>query len=185
MNFVYETQRLILKVLKPDSAEQVLNFYIADRELFEQFEPDRLPNFYTRQFQKQVLTYEYNMAVKGDMLRYYIYEKENPNRIIGTVSIQHIMRGYFASCELGYKFSAAVHRKGYATETLELITEKIFSDMKLHRIVARALPDNEASIRLLKKIGFEYEGVARGYLYMHGKWADHAQYALLSPGTGK
>jgi ribosomal-protein-alanine N-acetyltransferase len=185
MNFVYETQRLILKVLKPDAAEQVLNFYFADRELFEQFEPDRLPNFYTRQFQKQILSYEFNMAVKGDMLRYYIYEKENPNRIIGTVSIQHIMRGYFASCEIGYKFSAAVHRRGYATETLKLIIEKIFSDMKLHRIVARALPDNEASIRLLEKIGFEYEGVTRGYLYMHGKWADHAQYSLLSPEIGK
>jgi ribosomal-protein-alanine N-acetyltransferase len=185
MKFVYETPHLVLKVLKPDAAQQVLDFYLTDRELFERFEPDRLPNFYTRQFQKQILTYEYNMAVKGDMLRYYIYEKENPNRIIGTVSIQHILRGYFASCEIGYKFSAAVHRRGYATETLGLITEKIFSDMKLHRIVARALPDNVASIRLLEKIGFEYEGVTRGYLYMHGKWEDHAQYSLLSPESNK
>jgi ribosomal-protein-alanine N-acetyltransferase len=181
MNFVYETPRLILKVLKPDAADQVLNFYLRDRELFERFEPDRLPNFYTRQFQKQTLTYEYNMAVKGTLLRYYVYEKAHPDWIIGTVSIQHITRGYLSSCEIGYKFSEMVHHRGYATETLQLLTEQIFSDMRIHRIAAWVLPDNRASIKLLERIGFEYEGICRARLYMRGRWRDHAQYSLIAP----
>jgi ribosomal-protein-alanine N-acetyltransferase len=181
MKFVYETQRLILKVLKPDQADQVLQFYLRDKELFEQFEPDRLANFYTRQFQKQTLTYEYNMAVKGGLLRYYVYEKDHPDYIIGTVSIQHITRGYFSSCEIGYKFSSMVHPPGYATEALRILTEQIFCDLKLHRIMAWVLPDNKASIQLLERVGFAYEGISRGYLYLQGKWRDHAQYSLISP----
>jgi ribosomal-protein-alanine N-acetyltransferase len=181
MKFVYETSRLILKVLKPEQADQVLDFYLRDKALFERFEPDRLSNFYTLPFQKQTLTYEYNLAVKGVMLRYYVYEKEHPERIVGTVSIQHITRGYFSACEIGYKFSSEVHRRGYATEALQLLTELIFFDLKIHRIAAWVLPDNRASIQLLERIGFSYEGICRGRLYMRGKWQDHAQYSMIKP----
>ena len=37
----YETNRLILKVLGPDYAPDVLRFYENDRELFERYETDR------------------------------------------------------------------------------------------------------------------------------------------------
>jgi ribosomal-protein-alanine N-acetyltransferase len=46
--------------------------------------------------------------------------------------------------------------------------------------MAWVLPDNHASIRLLERVGFSYEGISRGYLYLHGQWWDHAQYSLLS-----
>ena len=46
MLFAYETERLLLKIIKPDQADAVLDFYMRDKELFEKFEPDRMPNFY-------------------------------------------------------------------------------------------------------------------------------------------
>lgn len=75
MLFAYETERLLLKIIKPDQADAVLDFYMRDKELFEKFEPDRMPNFYTRQFQRQMLLFEYNMAVQGTLFRFYVYEK--------------------------------------------------------------------------------------------------------------
>ena len=48
----YETERLVLKVLKPDAAMMVLDFYNRDRELFERYETDRVPDFYTIQHPK-------------------------------------------------------------------------------------------------------------------------------------
>ena len=57
MLFAYETERLLLKIIKPDQADAVLDFYMRDKELFEKFEPDRMPNFYTRQFQRQMLLF--------------------------------------------------------------------------------------------------------------------------------
>ena len=38
MFFEYQTDRLILKVIKPDEAAQVLDFYLRDKELFEKYE---------------------------------------------------------------------------------------------------------------------------------------------------
>ena len=92
MLFEYETERLLLKIIKPVQANQVLDFYLRDKDFFERFEPDRAEGFYTVGFQKQILTFEYNMAVQGTLFRFYIYEKNNPNRIIGTISFHHIIR---------------------------------------------------------------------------------------------
>ena len=35
MLFAYETERLLLKIIKPDQADAVLDFYMRDKELFE------------------------------------------------------------------------------------------------------------------------------------------------------
>ena len=70
---------------------------------------------------------------------------------------------------------------GYATETLNLITQMIFREMGLHRIMAWVLPENKSSARLLDRVGFTLEGISRDYLFLHGKWRDHAQYSMISP----
>ena len=44
MDLTYETDRLILKVLKGNSAEAVLNFYLDNKNLFERYEPERPDN---------------------------------------------------------------------------------------------------------------------------------------------
>lgn len=56
----------------------------------------------------------------------------------------------------------------------------MFEDMKLHRIEASVLPENTASGKLLRNLGFELEGVKRQSVRLHGVWRDHELYALLS-----
>lgn len=180
MLFEYETKRLLLKIIKPTEAREVLDFYLRDRELFERYEPDRAEGFYTLAFHKQIMKFEYNMAVQGTLYRFYIYEKTNPGHIIGTISFHHIIRGYSNSCEIGYKFSSEVHHRGYATEALNKVLAIIFEELKLHRVQAWVLPDNTASIHLLERVGFELEGVSRDYLLLHGTWQNHALYSILS-----
>lgn len=180
MLFEYETKRLILRIIKPDEALQVLDFYFRDKELFERYEPERIAGFYTLERQKQIIAYEYNTAVKGSMFRYYVYRKADAGKIIGTICFHHIQGGFSSSCEIGYKFSSAYHHMGYATEALGKVTELIFTDMRLHRIMAWALPDNQASARLLQRVGFCFEGISRDYLFLHGAWRDHAQYSRIN-----
>ncbi len=179
MLFQYETDRLILKILKPDAATQVLDFYLRDRELFEQYEADRLPQFYTLAHQKKILKCEYNLAFQMSNIRFYVFLKEDPNTIIGTVCFHNIIPTVYSSCEIGYKFSSAFQHKGYATEALRKGIEVMFYEVGLHRIMAWVRPDNLPSIRLLKTLGFLFEGISREFLYMHGQWTDHAQYSLL------
>lgn len=180
MQFKYETERLILKIIEPEEAAEVLDFYLRDKELFEKYEPERIAGFYTLERQAQIVAYEYNAAVKGSLFRYYVYRKQDRRRIIGTICFHHIQGGFSSSCEIGYKFSSAYQHMGYATEALQTITRLIFTDLKLHRIMAWALPDNLASARLLQRVGFCQEGVSRDYLFLQGAWRDHAQYSMIN-----
>lgn len=45
MKTVYETNRLVLKILGPDAMRPVLDFQLRNRELFERYEPTRPDNF--------------------------------------------------------------------------------------------------------------------------------------------
>lgn len=176
----YETQRLILKIIGPDYARDVLQFYLDDKELFEKYETDRGPNFYTEGYQHNILQAEYGLALKMQQIRFYVFLKDNPTQIIGTVCLYHVSKIY-SNAELGYKFSSKFHHKGYASEAVEKLIDIAFTELNLHRITAHVQEDNIPSIRLLKGLGFEVEGVCRDYLFLHGAWRNHTQYSLLNP----
>lgn len=179
MLFTYETDRLILKILKPDFAYDVLDFYNRDKELFEEYELDRCEDFYTVKYQQKVLKYEYNAASKAELFRFYVFRKENPSKIIGTVCIHNIYRGCYRSCEFGYKFSSKYHGYGYASEAIAKCIQLSFEELQLHKVIAVVRPDNISSIRLLENLGFNNDGLHRDELFMHGSWYDHYIFSLL------
>jgi ribosomal-protein-alanine N-acetyltransferase len=55
----------------------------------------------------------------------------------------------------------------------------VFEVLRLRRIEAACLPGNDASIRLLERVGFIREGLARQYLCIDGRWQDHLLFAFL------
>ena len=73
-------------------------------------EPDRIDGFYTKDYHKRLLEYEEKSYIAGRSARYYIYEKGNPWRIIGTAAIRNIVRGSFMSATIGAP--ARIHGKG-------------------------------------------------------------------------
>lgn len=176
----YETQRLILKIIGPDYAKDVLRFYLNDKELFEKYETDRCPNFYTETYQRNTLHAEYALALRLQQIRFYVFSKEMTGQIIGTVSLYHISNTC-SHAEIGYKFSSKYHHKGFASEAVEKIIDIAFTELHLHRLTAHVVEDNLPSTRLLEGLGFEKEGISRDYLYLHGSWKDHIQYSLLAP----
>lgn len=180
MNMEYQTERLELKILTDTKAGQVLKFYLDNQEIFEEYETDRPPQFYTEEFQKLLLESEYNLAVKQSLLRFWVYEKGQPDQIIGTVSFHNIRRGYYQSCEIGYKFDQRYWGRGYARESISKCIRVAFEELKLHRIEACVLPKNTASRKLLESLGFELEGIKKQSVKLHGVWSDHELYALLA-----
>ncbi len=181
MQFQYETSRLILRILQPQEAERVLDFYLEDKEIFELYEGAHNDQFYTIDYQRENLRAEYNLAYKLMHLRYFVFLKEDPEHIIGTVCFHNIVQAPYSCCEVGYKFSSAYHHQGYAAEALEKLMDAAFTELKIHRIMAWVVPDNQASVRLVEGLGFVYEGISHHHAFLNGKWTDHAQYAMISP----
>lgn len=181
MKMTESTERLLLKILTPTAANDILLFYEENKACFEPWEPDRASNFYTEEFQKNSLKYEYDQCIKFRFLRYYIFEKENPYKIIGSVCFNNFIYGSFLSCNIGYKIAYPCCNKGYATEACKKATNIIFQDYHLHRIEAYISPFNFSSIAIANKLGFQHEGIAYSSVKQQGKWYDYLRYALINP----
>lgn len=174
------TKRLILKVLNETDAQMVLDFYQINSSFFEPLEPLRCDHFYTTSFQRTSLRYEYNLITSLKALRYYVFLKEDPNKIIGTLSFSNILKGSFMSCQIGYKFDYYHTKKGYALETITHCIPLMFNNFGIHRIEAYIMPCNTSSIRLIEKLGFHKEGTAVSSAKILGVWEDHIRYALIN-----
>lgn len=181
MKFSYYTDRLVLKILDGTSACDVLRFHSMNREIFEQYEAQRPYHFYTEKYQRKILNHEFNMCIKQTGVRFWIYKKTDPACIIGTVCFRDIVRHIYQSCEIGYKFDPHFWHHGYAYEALCKCVAIAFFDLELHRISAHIMPNNEASIRLAERIGFEQEGIAKKYACIRGTWEDHIVYSMIRP----
>jgi len=66
------------------------------------------------------------------------------------------------------------------TEALQEAIAFLFEEWKLHRIEANINPDNQASLRVVEKLGFYNEGLAKKYLKINGKWEDHIHKLLYT-----
>lgn len=181
MNLEYETDRLLLKILKADDADDVLKFLLNNKAFFEQYEPLHEPHYYTVEHQRAILICEYNLTVKLSAVRFYVFKKEQPNQIIGTICFRNITRSFYQRCEVGYKFDQDFQHHGYAYEALCMGFGIMFEDQKLHRIEADVMPSNLLSIRLLKSLGFEEEGLVRKNILIQNVWEDHLRYSLIRP----
>lgn len=98
--------------------------------------------------------------------------------LAGVVNVSEILRGNFLSAYLGYYALAPHHRRGYMTEGLRLVVGEAFRVHRLHRLEANIQPDNIASRRLVRRLGFHREGFSPRYLKIAGRWRDHERWAI-------
>jgi len=180
MEKVYETERLVLKVIDKSYAELGIDYYLNNKCFLEQWEPVKRKEFYTKQYQEEQLDKELSSIENNNALRLWIFKKEDENRIIGTVGFSNIVRGAFLSCTLGYKLDKDEINKGYISEAIQKGIEVMFNEFGLHRIEANIMPKNNRSIRVVEKLGFYNEGLAYKYLKINGKWEDHIHMVLLN-----
>lgn len=180
MQKVYETERLILKVLDRSHAELVLDYYLKNRSFLEEWEPVKSKEFYTKQHQEEQLGKELANIENNNSFRIWVFKKEDDSKIIGSVGFNNIVRGAFLSCHLGYKSDKDEINKGYITEAIKKGIEVMFNEFGLHRIEANIMPKNKRSLRVVEKLGFYNEGLAYKYLKINGKWEDHIHMVLLN-----
>ncbi|MFL5785979.1 MAG: GNAT family N-acetyltransferase [Bacteriovoracaceae bacterium] len=60
--------------------------------------------------------------------------------------------------DLGYRFMKKFWGKGYATESSRASLDYGFKTLKLERILAKAMPDNKDSIKVMQKLGMTFRG---------------------------
>jgi RimJ/RimL family protein N-acetyltransferase len=81
--------------------------------------------------------------------------------------------------DLGFALGRAFWGRGYMAEILPPLLRFAFADLALHRITADVDPQNERSIRILERLGFQREGYLREHWLVQGEPQDAVLYGLL------
>lgn len=180
MDTSIQTERLTLTTLTQQHALKLLHFYERNKEHFEPWEPDRVPSFYTIQFQRLTLAMEQQLLQKNKVFRLWIFLKGDPTTIIGSINFYNIVFDPFYSCQIGYKIDKNYLGKGYAFEASKAAIQLLFRNYpNLHRIEANIMPSNASSLKLIHKLGFEYEGTSIASIRINHNWEDHKKYAYI------
>ena len=101
-------------------------------------------------------------------------------RFIGEVSLSAVQRGPMQSAFIGYWIDEAAAGHGYTPEAVVALLQYCFETLMLHRIEINIIPRNQASLRVVQKIGLRHEGVALRYLEIDGVWEDHSHFAITA-----
>lgn len=108
----------------------------------------------------------------GDWLQVAV---EREGRLAGDVGVGWSSSGRRVT--IGYTLAADQQGRGLATEAVEAVVDRLLAD-GTRRIDATLDPENVASMRLLERLGFEYEGRQAGAALVRGQWLDDLLYGL-------
>jgi len=149
MNYILETNRLILRELNSNDAK----------------------SFYDLNSNPNVIKYTGNVAFKNEeeatefLVNYPDYKLNGYGRWAVILKSTNTFIGWcglkFDSIEnetdIGFRFFEEEWGNGYATESAIACLQYGFEKLKLKRIIGRAMKANIGSIKVLEKIGLEYE----------------------------
>jgi RimJ/RimL family protein N-acetyltransferase len=84
------------------------------------------------------------------------------------------------AAHLGYAIAADHWGHGYATDASRTLVRFAFENLDLHRVSAAIGPENLASVAVVKRLGFSYEGRIRHHVFTNDAWRDSLLYSILT-----
>ena len=158
------TERLSLRRMHPIDAEDMYDY--ARREDLTRYllwSPHK-NEAYTLDY----LRYIQSRYELGDFYDWAIIDRES-KRMIGTCGFTRIDAAN-DSAEIGYVLNPDFWGKGIAAEAAARVIRFGFEELGLHRIEARFMQGNDASLRVMEKLGMTFEGYHRHAIYVKGAY---------------
>ncbi len=184
MTTVFETDRLALRLPGRAEAGQVAEFYTANRRHLQPWSPTFHSGlfsdaFWANEVERRLADFQAGREVRG-----FLYRREDRDRVLGNLSLVHIVRGVLQACTLGYALAGDAQGQGYMLEAVRGAVAYAFGSLGLHRVAADYMPRNRRSATVLRQAGFVVEGYARDYLLINGRWEDHVLTAITNGDWG-
>lgn len=149
MNVILETNRLLLRELTSDDTEDFYRLNLNPNVIrytgnssFKSIEE-------AREFLENYKDYQVN-----GYGRWAVILKDS-NQFVGWCGLK--LGEMENETDIGFRFFEEEWNKGYATESANACLHYGFEKLNLKRIIGRAMKENKASIKVLQKIGLEYE----------------------------
>ena len=168
-----ETERLVLRPVEEDDAVDLLPI-MNDPEVAENL---LLPQPYPAERVTQWVLSGREALQRAERYEIAVVRKDT-GRAIGVCSLYRVSWEHL-SAELVYWIGKEHWGKGYITEAARRVIEFGFEDLGLERICAGCFTRNKASERVIEKLGFKPEGLARGEYKKGDERMDTLHFAML------
>lgn len=168
------TERLALRELRLDDARAVAS-RAGDRRVARYL--IAVPSPYPVSLATRWLAGRIAWWPAGRGITLAITRRDEPDLLLGSVSLRRYARDRRA--ELGYWLGADAWGLGFATEAANALVDFGFEELDLARIYAQVLQGNDASCRVLDKLGMLNEGVRRRHIRQGRRLLDVVLYGLL------
>lgn len=168
-----ETKRLCLRQIRPSDNQAIFNIF-SDPDVTRYYGMES----FTEMAQADALVARWRERFADRRLVRWVLVQPEDDWVIGTAGFTDWKRD-FRSAHVGYDLGQPYWRQGYMTEVLTAVLDFGFSKMQLNRTEALVMPENFASIALLKKLGFSQEGILREYGFWNRTHHDLNLFALL------
>lgn len=170
---VLETPRLRLRKMMPaDSGDMYAYACRGDVTEYLLWDPHPSPAY-----TKAYLTHLQRQYAGGCFFDWAVVLREE-NKMIGTCGFARLDDAN-NSGEIGYVFHPDYWGRGLASEAVRMVLKYGFLSLKLQRIEARCMEENERSLQVMKRCGMQYEGTLRDVLYIKGKYRTVSVCAAL------
>lgn len=100
---------------------------------------------------------------------------------LGSVYLQNFEEEHKKAEEGIFLGEEQAYGKGIGTEAAKLILKYAFEQLRLHKVVARVLAYNQASVRMHEKAGYVQEAYFREELFLDGKYEDLIFFGAINP----
>jgi ribosomal-protein-alanine N-acetyltransferase len=175
-----QTARLTVRMPSERDASAIARYYRENAKHLAPTSPPRSADFTTENHWLSKIP-EYRADFEQDQaIRLFLFDRTDDRNVLGSVGFTNFIRGPLQACNLGYALSKSGQGHGLMFEALQPAIRYVFDELKLHRIMAGHLPENERSARLLNRLGFVIEGRAKDYLFINGSWQDHILTSLVN-----
>lgn len=109
----------------------------------------------------------------------YAIELTSTKALIGDVGVH--LHDNLMQAELGFTLAADYQGKGYATEAVGAVLDRLFRVQGLHKVTGECDARNRGSAGLMERLGFTREGMLRQQTFIKGEWTDDLLYGVLAP----
>lgn len=169
------TNRCILRRFELRDSLLVFNNYMSDKSIAKYLVNEEHKSIYETELLISEFIKNYNNISYYNWL---IVDKLNFN-VIGTISL-HEVDILNDKVEVGIIISKKYQNKGYAQEVVSEVISYAFNVLKVKRIEAKVMNENDKSKSLFLSLGFKNEGILYSSVKKNNKYFDVSIFSLLN-----
>ena len=149
-----QSKNFDIETLNINHVQLRVDYYLSNKEHLEIWHPTTPKGFYTFKYQENKINEQLKLVNNGESAQFVMVNKEK-TKMLGHCNYTKI-KDY--KCWLGCSISKSSEGKGLMFKALRLTNTYVIKNLNIKEIRAGILPNNDRSIRLIKRLDFKYVG---------------------------